>query len=212
MKISYLISKILKKIHIPAIKSSNIHFSSKIGSFSHIVNVTVNRYSYVGSNCSVIDSDIGSFCSIADNVIIGGASHPMDWVSTSPVFHIGKNFLRKNFSKHEYNVTMKTTLKNDIWIGNNSLIKSGVTIENGAIVGMGSVVTKDIGAYEIWAGNPAKFIRKRFNEEEIKVLLHSLWWEYNDNELVKLANVINNKKDFIAYLSILDNEVIDREK
>lgn len=201
MRIGYFISKALKKIHIPAIKKSNIHSTSKVGSFSHLVRVKMNKYSYIGNNCTVIDVDIGGFCSIADNVIIGGASHPINWVSTSPVFHDGKNIMRKNFANHPYELTKKTILKNDIWIGNNSLIKSGVTINNGAVVGMGSVVTKDIGEYEIWAGNPAKLIRKRFSDEIIKQLSASDWWSWNDDEINKFAKFMNRTESFLERLA-----------
>ena len=197
MRISYYISKILKKIHIPAIKNSNIHHTSKVGSFSHMLNVKMNKYSYVANYCTLVDTDIGCFCSIADNVIIGGGAHPIDWVSTSPVFHDGKNFMKKNFSKHSYIPTEQTIIKNDVWIGSNCLIKSGVTIENGAIIGMGSVVTKNVGSYEIWAGNPAKIIRKRFDDTTIKNLLSIKWWNWNSGKLENNAQFMNNIPEFI---------------
>jgi len=86
-KISYYISKLVKRIHIPAIKSSEIHTTSKVASGSHEVMKSMDKYSYIGNNCTVVDTEIESF---TDNVIIGGASHPINWVSTSPVFHHGK--------------------------------------------------------------------------------------------------------------------------
>jgi len=200
MRISYFIAKLFKKINIAAIKNSDIHKTSKISSFSHVVDVKMDRYSYIGNNCTVINIDIGAFCSIADNVIIGGASHPTGWVSTSPVFNKNKNIMRKNFSHKPYETTKKTTIKNDVWVGNNSVIKSGVTIENGAIIGMGSVVTKNVGAYEIWAGNPAKLIRKRFNDKDIELLINSDWWCWDDDEINKYANLISSHKLFIDLL------------
>jgi len=198
--IAYFISKVLKKIQISAIKNSSIDKRSKVASASNILNTKLGKYSYIGNYCTVIDANIGKFCSIADNVIIGGASHPLDWISTSPVFYHGKNIMKKNFSENLYNPTRKTIIQNDVWIGNNSLIKSGVTIKNGAVIGMGSVVTKDVGAYEIWAGNPAKLIRKRFNDIDIDKLLNSNWWEWNDMEIAKNANFMNNKDDFMNLL------------
>lgn len=200
-KINYYISKLIKKIHIPAIKDSEIHNTSKVASGSHVVMTSIDKYSYIGNNCTVVSTTIGSFCSIADNVIIGGASHPVNWVSTSPVFHQGKNILRKHFSNHPFITTNKTIIKNDVWIGANCLIKSGVSIENGAVLGMGSVVTKNVGAYVIWAGNPAKIIRKRFDDETIKILLESKWWNRSDMLLKELALEMNNVENFIYLLN-----------
>lgn len=197
MKISYLFSKLIKKIHLPAIKNSNIDKTSKICSGAHIVETLLDRYSYVGNYCTVINSEIGKFCSIADNCIIGGARHPINWVSTSPVFHKGKNILRKNFSRHEFEATARTFIGNDVWIGNNCLIKSGVTIGNGAVIGMGSVVTKNVGSYEIWAGNPAKLIRMRFDLDTIKILNELQWWDFDDTKIFKLAKDFPDVKNFI---------------
>lgn len=200
LKISYLISKLIKKIQLPAIKKSNIDKTSKICSGSHVVETTLDKYSYIGNNCTVINTEIGKFCSIADNCIIGGASHPINWVSTSPVFHRGKNILRKHFSEHEFETTSRTRIGNDVWIGNNCLIRSGITIGSGAIIGMGSVVTKDVGLYEIWAGNPAKLIRTRFDSDTIEVLRKLNWWDWSDSKLSKVAVEFSNIEEFIKIL------------
>jgi len=201
MNIQYYFAKFIKYLHIPAIKNSTIHNTSKVASASHVVNTIMHKYSYIGNNCTVIDVQIGSYCSIADNVIIGGASHPIDWASSSPVFHYGKNILKKNFSEHIFHTTKKTIIGSDVWVGNNCLIKSGVIIDSGAIIGMGSVVTKDIGPYEIWAGNPAKKIRKRFDDKTIEILLESKWWNSSEDTLKKLATEMNNMEKFLYLLN-----------
>lgn len=198
MKISYLIAKIIKKSYLPAIKNSNIDKTSKICSASQLRNVDINKYSYVGPACSITDTEIGSFCSIAANSSIGGGSHPINWVSSSPVFTNGKNIMGENFSSHNFNPYKKTIIKNDVWIGTNCLIKSGVIIGNGSVIGMGSVVTKDIGDYEIWAGNPARFIRKRFTNEIIEQLLKSEWWLWSNEELRRKSINFNNIEKFIT--------------
>ena len=163
MSIKYLISKFLKKIQIPAIKNSSIDKKSKVCSGSHIVNSSIGKYSYVGNYSTVIDCKIGSYCSIADNCIIGGASHPLNWVSSSPVFYSGKNVLRKNFSEKSYKEFAETIIGNDVWIGSCCLIKGGVTVGDGAVIGMGSVVTHDVPAGEVWAGNLARCLKKKKN-------------------------------------------------
>lgn len=196
MNFMYYLSKLIKKLHFPAIKNTKMDRTSIICSGSHIVNSKMGRYSYLGYFCTIINTEIGAFCSIADNCIIGGASHPIDWVSTSPVFHQGKNIFKKNFSNHPYITGIKTNIGNDVWIGSNCIIKSGITIADGAVIGMGSVLTKDVGAYEIWAGNPAKFIRDRFSNEVIEKLQSSQWWNYNDLALKQASINFNDVNKF----------------
>lgn len=200
MKIAYFFSKIIKKLHIPAIKNSCLDKTARVCSSTLLVNTTLGRYSYVGDFCTIINTKVGNFCSIAGNCIIGGASHPIEWVSTSPVFHEGRNLMRKNYSSHEYCTTKETTIGNDVWIGNNCLIKGGITIADGSVIGMGSVVTKNVGAYEIWAGNPARLIRKRFDDDSIEKLMLSEWWNYDDQLLTQKALLFNDVKKFISQL------------
>lgn len=147
----------------------------------------IGKYSYIGNNSFVSDTDIGSFTSISTDCYIGGTSHPTDWVSTSPVFHKWENIMKKNFARHEFEIFKRTTIGNDVWIGNRVMIKAGVKIADGAVIGMGSIVTKDIGPYEIWAGNPARLIRKRFEDETIDALEKMKWWEWDDNKIEKYA-------------------------
>lgn len=156
----------------------------------------IGKYSYIGNNSFVTDTEIGNFTSISTDCYIGGTKHPINWVSTSPVFHKWKNIMKKNFAMHEFNIFEKTRIGNDVWIGNRVMIKAGVTIGNGSIVGMGSVVTKDIGEYEIWAGNPAKFIRKRFEDEKIKILKESEWWNWDDKKIKEYSGKFNDFSKF----------------
>ena len=150
----------MKKIRGAAIKDSSIDCSSKVEAGSLVVGSTMGRYSFCGYDCKIINCEIGMFCSIADHVSIGCAQHPIDWVSTSPVFYKGRDSVKKKFSEFPRNIDLRTYIGNDVWIGENVLIKGGVKIGNGAIIGMGSIVTKNVGDYEIWAGNPARCIRK----------------------------------------------------
>ena len=148
----------------------------------------IGKYSYIGNNSFVSDTDIGNFTSISTDCYIGGTSHPTNWVSTSPVFHKWENIMKKNFARHEFDIFKRTQIGNDVWIGNRVMIKAGVKIADGAVIGMGSIVTKDVGPYEIWAGNPARLIRKRFDEETIDALEKMKWWEWDDNKIEKYAN------------------------
>ena len=111
---------------------------------------------------------IGRYTSIAANVRIVNENHPFDHASTHPHFYF-QGETRK-----------LTTICNDVWIGLNSVVLPGCTrIGDGAIVGAGSMVTKDVPDYAIVAGNPAKLLRYRFSEDIRVALVESEWWEHD---------------------------------
>lgn len=157
----------------------------------------LGKYSYIGNNSFVSDTDVGNFTSISTDCYIGGTSHPTDWVSTSPVFHKWENIMKKNFARHEFEIFKRTTIGNDVWIGNRVMIKAGVKIADGAVIGMGSIVTKDIGPYEIWAGNPARLIRKRFDDETINKLMKIEWWKWDNQCIEKYAEDFTSPKNLM---------------
>ena len=201
MSISYYWNKILKKLRLSAVKNSHIHKSSKVESGSLVVNSSMDRYSFCGYDCKLINVKIGAFCSLADNVIIGGSAHPIDWVSSSPVFYAGRDSVKKKFSEFEREPDKNTVIGNDVWIGDRAIIKAGVTVGDGAVIGMGCVVTKDVPPYAIVAGVPAKVIRYRFDNETIDALLKSRWWELSDTELEKHAKSIRFPNAFLDEVS-----------
>ncbi len=201
-KLSFYIAKAMRKfLQPPAKRSSKIDKTSKICSGSQINNVVIRRYSYVGHDCFLNYVNIGSFCSIADDVHMGGVAHNLESVSTSPVFFNGKNIMKKNFAQQKNIEPSVINVGNDVWIGQGAFIKGGVTIGDGAVIGMGAILTKDVGPYEIWAGNPARLIRKRFDDDKIDKLLASKWWEFSDEELMKYGNLFANTEDFLGAIS-----------
>ena len=190
--------RLFTKVSILAIiQNSNIDKTAAISSGVKFYRSSIGRYSYIGRNSFVIDTQIGSFCSIGPGCNIGGTGHPIDWVSTSPVFHKWENILKKNFSRHEYNIFSDTIIGNDVWIATNAMIKAGVKISDGAVIGMGAVVTKDVGPYEVWGGNPARCIKKRFDDETIEKLISLEWWSLNECELIERAKYFNDVELFI---------------
>ena len=96
--------------------------------------------------------------------------------------------MNKNFAKFDEISDKKIVISSDVWIGAGVTVLSGVTIGVGAVVGAGSVVTHDIPPYEIWAGNPARLIRKRFDDETIDAFEKMKWWEWDDNTIEKYAD------------------------
>ena len=160
----------------------------------------IGRYTYISARSSVIFAEVGSFCSIAAGVGIGGGAHKIDAVSTSPVFNKGRNIFKKNLGKIEFSPYKNTVIGNDVWIGNRALVLQGVNVGDGAIVGAGSVVTKDVEPYTIVAGNPAKVIRKRFDDETIAKLLEIKWWDMGDEELFKFGDSFESPAKLIEQL------------
>jgi acetyltransferase-like isoleucine patch superfamily enzyme len=191
------INKFFIKIRLKSIRNSVVDRTSIINSGCNIFNVKVGRYSYFGYDCTVVNSEIGSFCSVASGVTIGAAEHPINFVSTSPIFLSHKDGFKRKFAKYDYLPKKTTKVGSDVWIGNNVMIKSGVNIGHGAIVGMGSVVTKDIPPYAIFAGNPAILIRYRFEEDLRDKLLKSRWWDLSDAELAELGHLFNAPCSFV---------------
>lgn len=181
------------------IRNSVIDKKAAVGGGAQMKESEIGRYSYMYGSC-LINTKVGAFCSIASKTLVGGGGHPVDWVSSSPVFYQKGNVLKTIFAQHAFPEYAQTTIGNDVWVGSHCLIKGGVTIGDGAIIGMGSVVTKDVPPYEIWAGNPAKCIRKRFDDETIAKLLELKWWNWNEEKLHKYGKYFNDPQQLFEKL------------
>lgn len=187
--VSYLLQRALVKMLNPkSVRASVINRRAHIGSGVQFVNSSVDEYSYIGPNSIIIKTKIGKYCSIASDVRIGLAEHPMNLLSTSSIFFDETNVLGKGLGGSSDSYFRRTTIGNDVWIGCNCMIKGGSTISDGAVIGMGSILTKDVGPYEIWAGNPARMIRKRFSDEEIFILLKHPWWGKKPEEMLQYVH------------------------
>lgn len=200
-KIRYLFAKLILKIQIPAITGSSIHSTSRVCAKSHVFKSTIDSYSYVGYGCNVFHTSIGKYCSIADGCFLGGAMHPIENVSSSPVFHKGKNIMGVNFAEFDDPPAKGIRVGNDVWIGANVLVKDGVTIGDGAVVAMGSVVTKDIEPYTIVAGVPAVKIKNRFDDDTISKMKEIKWWDWNVEKIKLYAQFFEDVDKFIEKVS-----------
>jgi hypothetical protein len=132
---------------------------------------SVGAHSYFGGSAQVFLSDIGRYCSIADGVVIGARAHLTDRLSTHP--KIGG----------EPDEHHRVRIGHDVWIGVKAIVMPGITIGNGAVVGAGAVVTKDIPPYAIVAGVPARLLRFRFDDRTIDRLQKVAWWRYQIDRL-----------------------------
>lgn len=199
------------------IKSYNVDRSIKLGKYSLIgknveisSNVSVGDFTYFNSNqnWSIIESNtvFGKFCSIAPGVIIGVGNHDYKNVTTHPIVYNKYYFdkIKKNIIQLKQNglvdANAETVIGNDVWIGMNANIKRGIKIGDGAIIGMNSVVTKDVPPYAIVAGVPAKIISYRFKEDEIKLLLDNPWWNLDYEQLMEKYNYLYDINDYIKMI------------
>lgn len=120
----------------------------------------------------------GKFCAIAaETRFIMTGDHKLDGVSTFP-FPIFQNGWEQAYSIDDLPTKGDIIVGNDVWFGYDSLVKGGVTIGDGAIVASRAVVVKDVPAYSIVAGNPAKVVKMRFDDQTIERLLHVAWWDW----------------------------------
>lgn len=134
----------------------------------------IGSYNYFGSNSLVANAVIGNFCSIAPSAIIGPADHSKDFVTTySPISSelIGFEMFHS-----------PAVLGSDVWLGANVVVKQGVRIGNGAIIGANSFVNRDIPPYAIAVGSPARVLRFRFDEDRVRQIEDSAWWERDIGE------------------------------
>lgn len=173
----------------PTIKNPNII----VGDFTYFGDVdfeshVTHHYDFNGDKLI-----IGKFCQIASgvNFIMNGANHQMNSVSTYP-FYIFEGWGQEIPPLSKMPLKGDTIVGNDVWIGQNATILPGVHIGDGAIIGLNSVVTKDIEPYTIVAGNPAKVIRKRFDNELIELMLELKWWDKSIEEIKKLIPILSD--------------------
>ncbi len=179
-----------KEIYVkPTIKSKNVI----VGDFTYIADSEFeshisHHYEWIGDKLI-----IGKFCQIASGVefVMNGANHQMNAVSTFP-FYTLEGWDMNAPAMEDMPIKGDTVISNDVWIGQNSTILPGVHIGNGAIIGANSVVGNDVEAYTIVAGNPAKTIRKRFDDKLIEILENFKWWDKSIEEINRLIPILTS--------------------
>ena len=152
-------------------------------------NHITHHYDFIGDKLI-----IGKFCSIAKGVefVMNGANHRMNSISTYPFYIMGGDW-GSALKPHSDELPLKgdTVVGNDVWIGQNVTIMPGVHIGDGAIIGANSVVSRDIPAYAIAAGNPCRVKKMRFTEQQIQILEDVKWWDWNIEKIETNFPIIN---------------------
>jgi acetyltransferase-like isoleucine patch superfamily enzyme len=140
---------------------------------------------------------IGAFCSLADVTIFLGGEHRIDWVTTYPfsvLWPEAQHIPGHPASKGD------VVIGNDVWIASGATILSGTTIGDGAVVGAQAVVSGHVEPYAIVAGNPARMVRKRFDDDTIRRLVETAWWTWPDDD-IRAALPLLLDGDIAAFLA-----------
>lgn len=158
--------------------------------------VVLGDYSYISGPRSYVESArIGKFCSIARQVTIGPGDHDLTGVSTHP-FRLSPAYGGLVDTVVPLKQKAPPVIGNDVWIGMNAVIMRGVTVGDGAIVAANSVVTRDVPAFAVVGGVPAKVIRYRFSPEVIADLQQIRWWDWPESKLKQYIADFGNPDEF----------------
>ncbi len=171
-RIKRLFKKLFKKPSDAVIMNSTFISSDSV----------VGDYTYIGFNCFITKAQIGRYCSIANNVSIGLGEHDLTEISTNSCFY--ENAYEKLTEK-------SCIIGHDVWIGVDCIVRRGVKIGHGAVIGANSFVNSDVPDFAIVAGSPAKIIKYRFDEEQISKILESNWWHF---EIDAAKNIFKSLK------------------
>ena len=159
----------------------------------------IGAYTYVAANTDIENAVIGKYSSIADHCRIGMSGHTLRCISTSPIFTQTLNALQvrwvgKNISADK-SKDDRVYIGNDVWVGSHVLINGGIHVGDGAVLAAGAVVTKDVPAYAVVGGVPAKIIKYRFPEPVINKLKEIQWWNLPEDVLKDNIDLFQ-KEDF----------------
>lgn len=174
-----ILKKLLLILRMPFLlmRSCDVALSSQIGRRVSLKNSRIGQFVHIGPDCIINNAEIGSYSSIAPHVQVGGLEHPY-WDYSTSVFLSDKSIRNRTF------------IGNDVWIGASSIIKSGVKLGDGCVVGANSFVNKDVPPYAIVVGSPARILKYRFSNTIIKELEESMYWKLGPKKAKKELNRI----------------------
>ncbi len=175
------------RIHPTArLKETRLGRAAEIAERVTLHDCTVGDFTYFERGGEAIYADFGKFCSIAANVRVNALQHPLGRVTTHKVSYRPNEYFRYldlDARFREERMTSRVTIGSDVWIGHGAVVMPGVAIGHGAVIGANAVVTRDVEAYAIMAGVPARRLRYRFAGDIMERLLALQWWDWPEERL-----------------------------
>lgn len=157
---------------------NKINLTCNLASGSSFKYCKIGKYNYIARRNSLYNVDVGNYCCFGPDIHIGGMQHSYWWYSMSPLL------------SDECKLPKRTIIGNDVWIGAQAIIKQGVIIGDGAVIGANSFVNKNVEPYSVVVGSPAKHIKYRFGEKTKKEILESKYWEKDPQEAKRILNTL----------------------
>ncbi|WP_420131827.1 chloramphenicol acetyltransferase [Rhodopseudomonas sp.] len=161
----------------------------EVGARTILHEVTMDDYSYVVNDSQITYTSIGKFCSIAAMTRINPGNHPMHRATQAHFTYRASAYFPGEEDDAEFfdwRRAYHVSIGHDVWIGHGAIVLPGRNIGTGAVIAAGAIVTRDVPAYTIVAGNPARVIKRRFSEEVADRLVNLAWWDW-DHETLRRA-------------------------
>lgn len=172
----YYYIKYIVRLPINKFNSTSVDYTNMIANDVSLKHCEFGKYNYIATRDSFYNVKIGNYCSFGPDVHIGGLQHSYWWYTTSLRIAYGKG------------VVERTIIGNDVWIGAGCIIKQGIKIGDGAVVGANSFVNKDVEPFSIVAGSPAKLIKYRFEEDIREAITQSGYWDKDPKEAIQILD------------------------
>ncbi len=169
-----------------SVKAATLGAFTEVGARTKLLEVELGDYSYVVNDSDIAYAKIGKFTSIAAMTRINPGNHPMDRASQSHFSYRASAYFDGERDEDEFFTWRRAhqvTIGHDVWVGHAAIVLPGRRVGTGAVIGAGAVITKDIPAYAVAVGNPARVIRQRFSGNTTAGLQRLAWWDWPHERL-----------------------------
>jgi phosphonate metabolism protein (transferase hexapeptide repeat family) len=169
-----------------SLQDSRLGAYTEVGARTILTEVTMDDYSYVVNDSQITYTSIGKFCSIAAMIRINPGNHPMNRATQAHFIYRSSAYFPGEADDAEFFAWRRkhhVQIGHDVWIGHGAIILPGRNVGTGAVIAAGAIVTKDVPAYTIVAGNPARIVRRRFDERVSERLTALAWWNWSHDKL-----------------------------